>query len=156
ALWVAPGFVYRAPAISGSGVGKGMLGKAPSIIAFGDLPQIVSLGRGEEFEKGLTAALLCGKHSILIDNLNNRTLRSDALCSALTDRPAFLRIMGLGKLGPVNSAALISVTGCALNIGRDLVRRTIPIDLDAKIEDPEQREFKAGFLDDILARRIEL
>src|SRR5262249_24144117 len=42
------------------------------------------------------------------------------------------------------------------NIGRDLVRRTIPIDLDAKIEDPEQREFKAGFLDDILARRIEL
>jgi len=155
-LWMAPAFAYRAPAISGSGVGKGMLGKAPSLVAFGELPQLVSLGKGEEFDKGLAALLLRGGHSVLIDNLNNQTLRSSVLCSALTDRPAFLRIMGLGKLAPVNSTALISLTGCALNIGRDLVRRTVTIDLDARIEDPEQREFKTGFLDDIRARRVEL
>ena len=155
-LWMAPAFAYRAPAISGSGVGKGMLGKAPSLVAFGELPQLVSLGKGEEFDKGLAALLLRGGHSVLIDNLNNQTLRSNVLCSALTDRPAFLRIMGLGKLAPVNSTALISLTGCALNIGRDLVRRTVTIDLDARIEDPEQREFKTGFLDDIRARRVEL
>jgi len=156
ALWLAPAFVYRSPSISGSGVGKGLLAKAPSLIAFGELPQIVNLGSGDEFEKGLIAALLHGGHSILIDNLNSRTLRSNTLCSALSERPAFLRIMGLGKLAPINSTALISLTGCALNIGRDLVRRTITIDLDAKIEDPEQREFKAGFLDDLRARRVEL
>src|SRR5262249_49418589 len=139
-----------------SGVGKGLLAKAPSIIAFGELPQIVSLGSGDEFEKGLIAALLRGGHSILIDNLNSRTLRSDTLCSALSERPMFLRTLGLSRLVPVNSSAFISLTGCALSIGRDLVRRTIVIDLDAKIEDPEQRKFKVGFLDDIRAQRIEL
>src|SRR5262245_20717150 len=133
-----------------------MLAKAPSIIAFGEPPQTASLGEKEEFDKGLTALLLRGGHSVLIDNLNNQTLRSNALCSSLSERPAFLRIMGLGKLGPVNSTALISLTGCALAIGRDLVRRTITIDLDAKIEDPEQREFQGDFLADIAARRIEL
>jgi len=155
-LWLAPAFVYRSPSISGSGVGKGLLAKAPSVIAFGEGPQTASLGKNEEFDKGLTALLLRGGHSILIDNLNALILRSDVLCSALSERPAFLRIMGLGKLAPVNSTALISITGCGLNVGRDLVRRTIVGDLDAKIEDPEQREFKAGFLDDIRARRIEL
>jgi hypothetical protein len=114
------------------------------------------LGEKEKFDKGLAALLLRGGHSVLIDNLNNRTFHSNTLCSALSERPAFLRIMGLGKLAPVNSTALISLTGCALNIGRDLVRRTVVIDLDARIEKPEQRKFKAGFLDDIGARRVEM
>src|SRR5262249_22821917 len=149
-------FAYRSPAISGSGVGKGLLGKAPSVIAFGELPQIVSLGSGDEFEKGLIGTLLRGGHSILIDNLNSRTLRSNTLCSALSERPAFLRALGLSRLIPINSTALTSLTGCALNIGRDLVRRTITIDLDAKIEDPEQREFQGDFLTDITAQRLEL
>ena len=155
-LWLAPAFAYRSPAISGSGVGKGLLAKAPSFIAFGELPQIVSLGSGDEFEKGLIGTLLRSGHSILIDNLNSRTLRSNTLCSALSERPAFLRALGLSRLIPINSTALISLTGCALNIGRDLVRRTITIDLDAKIEDPEQREFQGDFLTDITARRLEL
>ena len=137
-------------------MGKGLLAKAPSVIAFGEPPQTVGLGTGDEFEKGLVAALLRGGHSILIDNINDRILRSNTPCSTLSERPAFLRIMGLGKLGPVNSTALISVTGCALSIGRDLVRRTIMSDLDAKIEDPEQREFQGDFLADIAARRLEL
>jgi len=156
ALWLAPAFAYRSPAISGSGVGKGLLAKAPSLVAFGELPQIVSLGSGDEFEKGLIGTLLRSGHSILIDNLNSRTLRSNTLCSALSERPAFLRALGLSRLIPINSTALTSLTGCALNIGRDLVRRTITIDLDAKIEDPEQREFQGDFLTDITAQRLEL
>jgi hypothetical protein len=155
-LWLAPGFVYKSPSISGSGVGKSLLAKAPSVIASGTPPATSSLGRREEFEKGLVGLLLRGGHSILIDNVNDTTLRSNTLCTALSDRPALLRALGSSRLVPVNSTTLISITGCALDVGRDLVRRTLQIELDAKTEHPERRTFKDGFLADVAARRVEL
>src|SRR5262249_14696630 len=156
ALWLAPAFAYRSPAISGSGTGKGLLAKVPALICYGELPHNAGLGSGGEFEKGLVAALMRGGHSILVDNVNNRTLSSNTLCTVLTERPCFLRVLARSQLVPANSSAFISITGCALSIGRDLVRRIVTIDLDAKIEDPEQRKFCGDFLTDITARRIEL
>ncbi len=155
-LWLAPAFVFRSPSISGSGVGKGMLAKAPSLIAFGELPLTASLGNKKEFDKGLVGALRRGGHSLMIDNVNNRTLRSDTGCTALSDRPAYLRTLGSSTLVPLNSSMLISITGCGLDVGRDLIRRTVTIDLDAKQENPEQRVFPDGFLADIKACRVEL
>ena len=48
------------------------------------------------------------------------------------------------------------VTGNALTVAEDLVRRFLTDELDAKMEDPEERPFPPGFLASIQERRAEL
>jgi putative DNA primase/helicase len=155
-LPLAPAAVFRAPAISGAGTGKGLLARAISLVAFGQQPHAAALGDGNEFDKGLAAELLRGDPSILIDNLNRRTLRSPVLCTALSEHPAMLRILGASEMRPTNSKAFIAITGNALTIAEDLVRRVITIDVDAQCENPEQRKFAGNFLADISCHRGEL
>ena len=155
-LPLSPAAVFRAPAISGAGTGKGLLARAISVVAFGQQPHAAALGDGNEFDKGLTAELLRGDPSILIDNLNRRTLRSPVLCTALSERPAMLRILGASEMRQTNSTAFIAITGNALTIAEDLVRRVITIDVDAKCENPEQRKFAGNFLGEISCQRGEL
>ena len=155
-LPLSPAAVFRAPAISGAGTGKGLLARAISVVAFGQQPHAAALGDGNEFDKGLTAELLRGDPTILIDNLNRRVLRSPVLCTALSERPAMLRVLGASEMRPTNSTAFIAITGNALTIAEDLVRRVITIDVDAKCENPEQRKFAGNFLGDISCQRGEL
>ena len=56
----------------------------------------------------------------------------------------------------LNSTAFIAITGNGLTVTEDLARRFNPCQLDARCEDPEQRKFGAGFLDQIERRRAEL
>jgi hypothetical protein len=154
-LPLAPGVVERGPPHSGSGVGKGLLAHAKSIIAHGDRAHAAVLGEHkEEFDKGLTAELLRGRQFVFIDNLNNVTLRSRVLCAVLGERDADLRRLGGGMESA--SPAFIDITGNGLAIAEDLVRRLITIELDAKCENPEQRKFAGDFLTDIESRRAEL
>lgn len=154
-LPLAPGAVVRGPSHSGSGVGKGLLAHAMSIIALGKRARAAALGeRKEEFDKGLTAELLLGRPFVLIDNLNKVTLRSRLLCAVLGERDADLRKLGAGMESA--SPAFIVITGNALAPTEDLVRRLITIELDAKCENPEQRKFAGDFLTDIESRRAEL
>jgi hypothetical protein len=51
---------------------------------------------------------------------------------------------------------LIGVSGNGLQLSEDLARRFVNITFDAKMEDPESRPFKPGFLDTLLKRRSEL
>src|SRR5262249_47682281 len=60
-----------------------------------------------------------------------------------------------GEMGE-NATAFIAITGTALIIGQDLVRRMIKIDIDARCENPELREFAGDFLADIRRQRTEL
>jgi hypothetical protein len=55
-----------------------------------------------------------------------------------------------------NAKAFIAITGNVLIIGQDLVRRVIKIDIDARCEHPELREFAGDFLADIRHQRGEL
>ena len=93
---------------------------------------------------------------MFVDNLNKMTLRSRTLCGVLGERRARLRILGVSKSGPANCRAFIVVTGNALGLAEDLVRRLITIDIDPKCEDPEQRRFAGDFLADIARQRVEL
>jgi len=148
----APGYCIVAPPHSGSRVGKGKLEAANSIIAYGKQTRPAGLGeKKEEFDKGLNDELLSGKPSILIDNLNNVTLRSRQLSVALGAPDADLRKIGAG-MAP-NRPATITITGNGLKLAEDLVPRFITCELDAKCEDPEQRRFAGDFLADIKRER---
>jgi len=149
-LWLVPGFLVTSAAISGAGTGKGLLVRAIGKIAFGiDLPAFTSGNDRHELDKRLVAKLVEAGPVLFLDNVNGVTLKSDTLASVLTERPATVRLLGETRMVPLNCATFVAVTGNGLSISEDLARRFIPCRLDAQCEDPEDRPFAPGFLDDI-------
>ncbi|MGO9238358.1 MAG: PriCT-2 domain-containing protein, partial [Methylocella sp.] len=153
-IWLTPGFLYRASPMSGAGTGKGKLARCNSIIAFGHQPIATSPGHSEEeLDKRIIAALISGRPIIFLDNLNNRTLSSDTIASLLTDRPARVRVFGRNdKELPINSAALLIVTGNGVVLAEDICRRFVIVDFDARIENPESRPFDYDILEEVKTR----
>ena len=135
----------NAAQLSGSGAGKGLLLCGVSVVAFGVLPWRFTKGGGkrnpEELEKRISAALLEGHPSWLIENVNNDVLQSETLESALTDRPCRTRLFGKLEMVELYSTAFVGMTGNGLTPGRDLVRKIIVSSLDAKTEVPALRRF---------------
>jgi hypothetical protein len=156
-LWTAPGVMITAPHISGAGAGKGLLARAAAMIAYGMRPSAFTFGHDKnEFDKRLVAALLSGAPTLFIDNVNGALLRSETLASALTERPAQVRVMGLSAMLPLNAVTFVVLTGNGLRVSEDLARRILWVEVDPKVEDPEERPFKPGFLDMIAERRTDL
>jgi hypothetical protein len=156
-LLLAPGFLVAAPELSGSGVGKGLLVRAISTVAFGGVPASITAGPDRpELEKRLSALLVRADPAVCIENVNGVTLKSDMLSSVLTDRPAEVRLLGQTRSVLLNSAAWIALTGNGLRVSEDLARRFITCSLDARQEDPESRPFAPGFLGQVARQRSEL
>jgi putative DNA primase/helicase len=156
-LWLAPGMLFTAPAVSGAGSGKGLLVRAICAIAFGIQPRaFTSGGERHELDKRLAAELIEAQPALFLDNANGVTLRSDTLASVLTERPARVRVLGETRMVLLNSTAFVAVTGNGLSVTEDLARRFILCELDAHCEDPELRPFASGFLENIECRRGEL
>jgi hypothetical protein len=156
-LKTAPGFLCNAPALSGAGTGKGLFVKAICIIASGAPPPAFTSGHdASELDKRLTSALIKGHPAIFLDNFNAKELTSDTLASALTENPAQVRVFGLTKMVPLYVCTFIGITGCGVQIAEDMARRLLETRLDAMMENPEERNFKPGFLDDIFAQRPRL
>jgi hypothetical protein len=156
-LRTAPGVLFTAPEVSGSGSGKGLLVRAISAIAHGTRPQAFTAGGDrKELDKRIAAELVEAQPSLFLDNANGFALRSDALASVLTERPARVRILGESRMVVLNSSAFIAITGNGLTVTEDLARRFIACELDAHCEDAESRPFAPGFREQIEARRTEL
>lgn len=155
-LLIAPAIAVRSPSLSGSGVGKKLLLQSVAIIAFGREAPSVALGRGNEFEKGLVAAVIRPDPGVVIDNINGRKLQSETLCTVLTDRPAMVRVLGASELKEANPRMLICIDGNAFTFAEDLVRRNFVVEMDAKVENPELRKFAGDFLADITAQRTQM
>jgi hypothetical protein len=153
-LWLAPGMLVTAPAVSGAGSGKGLLVRAICTIAYGIRPRAFTAGsERQELDKRLAAELIEAQPALFLDNANGIALRSDTLASVLTERPARVRLLGKTRMVPLNSTAFVAVTGNGLTVTEDLARRFIPCELDARCEDPELRPFPAGFLKNIECQR---
>jgi hypothetical protein len=156
-LPLAPGLIVRAPAISGSGTGKGKLARAISMIALAVAPDTTPPGHGpEELDKRLVSAALGGAPCVMFDNLNNATLKSDTLAMLLTERPVRLRPLGSSESRLVDATPWIVLTGNALTIGEDMARRFLVVELDALTEDPEARTFTTDPVAEARERRAEL
>jgi putative DNA primase/helicase len=156
-LWLAPGLLLNAPSISGAGTGKGLLVRAIASIAYGMLPRPFPPGNDRhEMDKRLVAEVIQGNSIVFMDNINGTTLKSDTLASFLTERPSQVRILGRSQMVQLELASFFALTGNGLVLSEDLARRFICVELDARCEDPEQRQFPPGFLEDISARRPEL
>ncbi len=156
-LYLAPGVILRAPPMSGAGAGKGLLARCIAAIAFGREPHAVTAGAtAEELEKRIAAELIEGSPVLFLDNLNNTALRSELLASAITERPARIRLLGKSLMVPLNATAFVILTGNGLSVSEDLARRFITVDFDPRTEDPEARPFTGDILAEVKGRRAEL
>jgi hypothetical protein len=127
------------------------------MIAFGRQPHAVTAGaNAEELEKRIAAELIGGGPVLFLDNLNNTAFKSDLLASAITERPARVRILGRSQMVPLNVSAFVVLTGNGLSVSEDLARRFLAVDLDARTEDPEARRFTTDILVEVGKRRTKL
>ena len=156
-LHLAPGVLLRAAPMSGAGAGKGLLARCICIIAFGREPHAVTAGAtAEELEKRIAAELMQGSPALFLDNLNNTAFKSDLLASAITERPARVRLLGKSQMVPLNASAFVILTGNGLTVSEDLARRFIAVDFDPRTEDPEARPFTTDIRAEVTNRRMEL
>ena len=156
-LHLAPGVLLRAAPMSGAGAGKGLLARCMCIIAFGRDPHAVTAGAtAEELEKRVAAELMGGSPALFLDNLNNTAFRSDLLASAITERPARVRLLGKSQMVLLNSSAFVIMTGNGLSVSEDLARRFVAVEFDPRTEDPEARPFKNDIRAEVSERRTEL
>jgi len=156
-LHLAPGVLLRAAPMSGAGAGKGLLARCICIIAFGREPHAVTAGAtAEELEKRIAAELIEGSPALFLDNLNDTAFKSNLLASAITERPARVRLLGRSQMVPLNSSAFIVLTGNGLTVSEDLARRFVAVDFDPRTEDPEARSFATDIRAEVTRRRREL
>jgi hypothetical protein len=156
-LHLAPGVLLRAASMSGAGTGKGLLARCICIISFGCEPHAVTAGAtADELEKRIAAELIEGSPALFLDNLNNTAFRSDLLASAITERPARVRLLGRSQVVPLNATAFVILTGNGLTVSEDLARRFIAVEFDPRTEAPEARPFKIDIRVEVATRRKEL
>jgi putative DNA primase/helicase len=157
-LETAPGVLVHGPNDSGSGVGKGLYVRYNAFLAFGIRPYAMGPGHGDdaEREKRIAGALMEGGSVLFLDNWNELILSSNNLESALTERLVKIRPFGTLELVRVIAAMMIFLTGNALQPGRDMVRRLLPIGMNAHVENPNTRKFRHRQLDYVRDHRSEL
>jgi hypothetical protein len=156
-LPLAPALLVRAPQLSGSGTGKGLLVRAISQIAFNSEPvAFTSSGDGREFDKRIASALMEARPMLFPDNCNAEQLTSNLLAQAITESAIMTRLLGRSQMVRLTTNAFIAITGNAVSIAEDLARRVLVVGLDANCENPERRVFAEDFGASIRARRAEL
>jgi putative DNA primase/helicase len=135
------------------GTGKSFLGDVASAISTGErCPVIAMAPNPEETEKRLIGAALTGQQIIAIDNVSE--MMSGDFLNQLTERP-ILQPRGLGSsnMPRIANSFTVFANGNNLSAPADLVRRTLVCRLDANLENPEEKEFKANPIKTILADR---
>ncbi|MGZ8935212.1 MAG: hypothetical protein ACXW04_09945 [Methylobacter sp.] len=136
-LPTAPAFGFNAH-IAGSG--KSYLAKAISWLSGNEPREMPWSTETEEQRKRLTAALINGHSSVLIDNING-LLDSDTLCSILTGEYYEDRRLGFSENVKLSTRALFLVTGNNLTVVKDLWRRVIVATIDHGTEKPSKLAF---------------
>lgn len=141
AMPTAPMHLANAPQ---PGTGKSYLADLASAIATGERCAVVAFSpKPEETEKRLNGSALGGHPILALDNASG-TIEGDLLCQ-LTERPLLqLRPLGTSKMVQAANTFTVLANGNNAEVAADMTRRTIECRLDANMETPETREFKAN------------
>jgi hypothetical protein len=131
-----PLFVGRAPTPA---TGKTKVLEVVGVITTGRVPAVTTFAEGEELRKRVTSILVAASPIVLLDNMSG-SVSSDVLEAALTARRWSDRVLGATQMTDLPALTVWFGTGNNLTFGKTLGRRVVPIDLDSKMERPEDRK----------------
>lgn len=135
-----PGWILSKPA---PGTGASLLVKLLTTIASGvPAPESTLPSNKEEVPKTLAALLQNDPTHIVFDNINH-SVDSGDLASAQTARTYQARVLGKTQTIEVDVRSIFIFTANNVTLSNELLRRSIFIPMDAKVEAPEKR---TGFL----------
>jgi hypothetical protein len=138
-LPTAPLFGFSAPA---QRTGKSLLAECVAMIGIGrEAPAMAVSESREEIRKAVVAVLREGHAIINLDNIEH-PLKSPDLSRAITQPIYQDRVLGESRTIRVPTNVLWTATGNNLTFRGDLVVRALLCQLDARIERPEERQFK--------------
>lgn len=127
------------------GSGAGYLTDVAFMIAEGTRAVVNTMSdSNEEFKKSITATLRQGAPIIFIDNIN-RKVDSGALAAALTSGVWNDRILGVSDNAKIEVKCAWVLAGNNLSFSSELMRRNVPIRLDAKTPNPALDRPKSFF-----------
>lgn len=125
------------------GTGKSLLWQLMSMVATDDggIQQLTGCtGNEEEIRKAITTARMDGRWYLVLDNESGE-LKSGQLAKAVTLPMWSDRILGANLPFEARMTGLVWVlTGNNLDMSRELIRRTVPITLDANVPEPWTRD----------------
>ena len=150
AIEVSPHHIARAPVAR---TGKSYLFDIASAIANGTTCPVIAAGRDEEeTEKRLASRIIAGNSIIGIDNVNG-VLSGDLLCQVATQAIIAPRILGKSKAPEVTNRCTLFANGNNIRVHADLTERCLIGTMDAKMENPGQRNFPHKPVAMVLANR---
>ena len=122
-----------------SGSGKTLLVKLAFTITLGEVPEATSLPKKEEeLQKVILTELLTSPTVVFFDNVKHR-VESASLEATLTSTRYGGRLLSTNDKGRVPNRATWVLTANNPEVGQDISRRSIQINLDTKMENPETR-----------------
>jgi hypothetical protein len=135
------------------GTGKSYLVDLIAMIATGRLCPVITTSKSdEETEKRIGSMLLSGTSIVSLDNCTH-DLGGELLCH-LTERPVIkIRILGRSEMPECECRTAVFATGNNITFKRDMVRRGLVCNLEARMERPELREFQSDALERAAANR---
>lgn len=153
-LPAAPAHAFSAPVM---GTGKSLLADVVSLIATGSLAPCMShTDNPTDEEKRILALLLKGEPIVCIDNVNG-PYKSDSMCIALTQGSFMSRILGRSESATLTTRSTLWLfTGNNIHFAGDMSTRALRSRLNAKCEQPEDRDFDVDLKTWIPAHRLEL
>lgn len=136
--------------------GKTLLASLAGYVLTGRSPRMMSQAENSNEErKRLLAVLMEGASLVVIDNIEH-PLKSDALCTILTEPYYTGRVLGVSQTVTVPSRATFFATGNNLVLVGDLTTRALGCALDPKCERPEERTFDINLHQAVPKRRAKL
>jgi hypothetical protein len=142
-LTSAPLFAFKAPT---QRTGKTLLAECVAIMATGrPAPAMAVSGDREEIRKAVLAALREGHSVVNLDNIEH-PLGSPDLSRAITQSEYSDRVLQETRILRLPTNVLWTATGNNLAFRGDLAVRTLMCRLDAKVERPEERQFRIADL----------
>jgi hypothetical protein len=125
-----PMFLVTAPQ---QGNGKTLLVKGLILAATGAMPSVLTVSDDRaEFNKALTTELMSGGEAALFDNLTGN-LENPDLAALVTGERWKARLLGGNTQVTLDVNKVFFVTGNNVRVGGDMVRRVVPISLDAGV-----------------------
>lgn len=150
---LAPATPIHIATAPSAGTGKSFLADLAAALAIGErCPVFAAAAEPKETEKRLEGAALDGFPIIALDNLNG-VLTGDFLAQLASSATMSIRAMGGHPITRVANTFTVFANGNNITATQDLVRRTIRCGLDAEMERPWERTFKADPVETVLAQR---